>query len=405
MTEAASDQASSAALSSEIPSSVEPRFVEQTNIDSGLVAVEISREYALDDEDSSKTFDGLTEQLQRCIPKVKKLYKSYSKYDARAQGSCLYKIVIDDGSVQDVLVDSTNIRSKEFVQTVQKLLKKTIVLKSGLKSVSFAVKFTLKDEALAEDLSGAFDVRELSGFLYGAPSCYEPKVNYPLNDSEYKVEKGSALSTKNLWQSVRDLTPTYESFLKKIPDTEGKVELKLVILPDGSVKTAEVVFSSTKSKKFDKAIVDEAPHWKFPKSFGSTTVSFPIEFLKGGCEKLVTKAHGVVLNPSEQEVSVSGSRNAADIMNIVKQRVPGLRHIYNKYLKKKPDFAGKIVLKLNIDSAGTVESAKVESSTTDFPEFEKIIEEQLGRWKFAPSNGTSMVTIPFTFAEKYPWSE
>lgn len=72
---------------------------------------------------------------------------------------------------------------------------------------------------------------------------------------------------------------------------------------------------------------------------------------------------------------------------------------------KKPDFVGKIVLKLTIDSTGAVKSAKIESSTTDFPEFDSEIVKAVGRWKFKASGGTSTVAIPFTFVEKYPWAE
>lgn len=280
-------------LKAKSSSSVVPRFVEQTYVDSGNVFVEISREFALGDEDSSKTFDELTELLRRSIPKVKKLYKSYSKYDAWALGTCLYKIVIgNDGSVQDVLVDSTNIRSKEFVQAVQKLLKKTIVLRSELKSVAFDVEFTLKDETLAEDASGNFD--GFAGCLYGC-----------------------------------------------------------------------------------------------------------------GSRGRLAKSRGVVMPipDSAFQVATNSSLNLNDINEFVRMRTPGLRHIYKKNLMKKPDFVGKIVLKLTIDSTGAVKSAKIESSTTDFPEFDSEIVKAVGRWKFKASGGTSTVAIPFTFVEKYPWAE
>lgn len=282
-------------LKAKSSSSVVPRFVEQTYVDSGNVFVEISREFALGDEDSSKTFDELTELLRRSIPKVKKLYKSYSKYDAWALGTCLYKIVIgNDGSVQDVLVGSTNIRSKEFVQAIQKLLKKTLVLRSELKSVAFDVEFTLKDETLAEDVSGNFD--GVAGCLYGC-GC----------------GSGGILAG-----------------------------LRGVVMP---------------------------------------------------------------IPDSAFQVATNSSLNLNDINEFVRMRTPGLRHIYKKNLRKKPDFVGKIVLKLTIDSTGAVKSAKIESSTTDFPEFDSEIVKAVGRWKFKASGGTSTVTIPFTFAEKYPWAE
>lgn len=206
-------------LKAKSSSSVVPRFVEQTYVDSGNVFVEISREFALGDEDSSKTFDELTELLRRSIPKVKKLYKSYSKYDAWALGTCLYKIVIgNDGSVQDVLVDSTNIRSKEFVQAIQKLLKKTIVLRSELKSVAFDVEFTLKDETLAEDASGNFD--GFAGCLYGCGSrgrlAKSRGVVMPIPDSAFQVATNSSLNLNDINEFVRMRTPGLRHITKKI---------------------------------------------------------------------------------------------------------------------------------------------------------------------------------------------
>lgn len=115
----------------------------------------------------------------------------------------------------------------------------------------------------------------------------------------------------------------------------------------------------------------------------------------------------VVKYPFESDIKISpkGFLDISSIVTVVHRRVPALRHIYKKNLRKKPDFVGKIVLKLTIDSTGAVKSAKIESSTTDFPEFDSEIVKAVGRWKFKASGGTSTVTIPFTFAEKNPWTE
>lgn len=115
----------------------------------------------------------------------------------------------------------------------------------------------------------------------------------------------------------------------------------------------------------------------------------------------------VVKYPFESDIKISpkGFLDISSIVTVVHRRVPALRHIYKKNLRKKPDFVGKIVLKLTIDSTGAVKSAKIESSTTDFPEFDSEIVKAVGRWMFKASGGTSTVTIPFTFVEKYPWTE
>ncbi len=105
--------------------------------------------------------------------------------------------------------------------------------------------------------------------------------------------------------------------------------------------------------------------------------------------------------PNEIDMGSSGaSRSASDIMKVVKQRTPGLRHIYNKHLKKVPGFDGKVTLKFTIAPGGEIISISLVSSTTGNGAFDKDIKEAISRWTFgAIKSGNTTVTIPFTFTE------
>ena len=95
-----------------------------------------------------------------------------------------------------------------------------------------------------------------------------------------------------------------------------------------------------------------------------------------------------------------GSRSAADIMKVVRQRTPGLRHIYNKNLKVKPGFAGKVTLRFTIAPGGQVISISIASSTTGFSDFDNEVKNAVSRWGFSKvKSGNTTVTIPFTFSE------
>ena len=95
-----------------------------------------------------------------------------------------------------------------------------------------------------------------------------------------------------------------------------------------------------------------------------------------------------------------GSRSAADIMKVVRQRTPGLRHIYNKCLKKKPGFQGKVTLRFTIAPGGEIISISTVSSTTGYSEFDNEIKNAVSRWTFSKvKSGNTTVTIPFTFSE------
>ena len=117
----------------------------------------------------------------------------------------------------------------------------------------------------------------------------------------------------------------------------------------------------------------------------------------GGNGKNATKAIGNIESPSADDVGVTGSIGHERVMKVVQQRLPGLRHIYNKYLKKKPGFQGKVVLKLDVNANGQVTYISVTSSTANYPEFENEIAEAVSRWKFENSTGNTIITIPCTF--------
>lgn len=123
--------------------------------------------------------------------------------------------------------------------------------------------------------------------------------------------------------------------------------------------------------------------------------------LGGGGGGIATKAKGSIKTPSERDIGTSGgSRSAVDIMKLVRQRTPGLHHIYNKFLKKKPGFAGKVTLNITIAPDGEVTSIKIASSTTGFDEFDGEIKTAVSRWKFSKvKSGNTTVTIPFDFSE------
>ena len=107
--------------------------------------------------------------------------------------------------------------------------------------------------------------------------------------------------------------------------------------------------------------------------------------------------------PSERDIDVgsaSAGRSAADIMKVVRNRTPGLRHVYNMFLKKKRGFQGKVTLRFSIAPGGEIVSIAIVSSTTDYAEFDEAVKHAVSRWRFNKvKSGNTVVTIPFTFTE------
>lgn len=123
----------------------------------------------------------------------------------------------------------------------------------------------------------------------------------------------------------------------------------------------------------------------------------------GSTGALSTKAKGNLRTPSAREIDMGsggGTRSVTDIMKVVKQRTPGLRHIYNKFLKKQPGFSGKVTLKFTIAPGGDVIVNIIVSSTTGYGEFDQAVRKAVSGWTFDKiRSGNTTVTIPFTFSE------
>ena len=112
---------------------------------------------------------------------------------------------------------------------------------------------------------------------------------------------------------------------------------------------------------------------------------------------------GNMKTPNVRDIDIGsgpGSRSAADIMKVVRQRTPGLRHIYNKHLKKNPGFEGKVTIKFTIAPGGEIISINIVSSTTGYDAFDNDIKNMIASWTFSKiKSGNTTVSVPFTFSE------
>jgi len=123
----------------------------------------------------------------------------------------------------------------------------------------------------------------------------------------------------------------------------------------------------------------------------------------GSAGGIGTKARGGLKAPSARDIDMGsgdGSRSKAEIMAVVNARMPGLRNIYNKYLKLKPGFSGKVTLKFTIAPGGDIVSISIVSSTTGYGDFDNAVKNMVATWKWkAIKSGNTTPTIPFNFTE------
>ena len=122
------------------------------------------------------------------------------------------------------------------------------------------------------------------------------------------------------------------------------------------------------------------------------------------------RARGVAKAPTYEELSVAGGIDAdkALILKIIRLRTPGLRHIYNKHLKRNPSFSGTVAFRVNINADGTVQNVQIDSTTTGNTDFDEEVQKAVGRWNFqhmnsgvvAKLNTDVVATFPIRFYEE-----
>ena len=88
------------------------------------------------------------------------------------------------------------------------------------------------------------------------------------------------------------------------------------------------------------------------------------------------------------------------ILKNIRLRTPGLRHIYNKHLKRNPSFSGTIVFRLNINADGAVQKVQIDSTTTGDRAFDEEIRKAVSRWSFPKMNSDEVATFPIRFYEE-----
>ena len=116
------------------------------------------------------------------------------------------------------------------------------------------------------------------------------------------------------------------------------------------------------------------------------------------------RARGVAKAPSFEELSLERGvyDDRVSFLRPIRQRTPGLRHIYNKHLKKSPCFSGTIVFRLNINADGTVQKVQIDSTTTGNRAFDEEIRKAVSRWNFPKKNSEDVATFPIRFYEDEP---
>lgn len=183
---------------------------------------------------------------------------------------------------------------------------------------------------------------------------------------------------------LKQVRPVYEKYVLERPGLTGDMIVRVLVRRDGAVDSVDVSKSTMEFPEFENAVYESLMQMTY------------------GADDTLSHGTKVRINFKPEGVSaIPLVRSAKDLMAVFKENAQTRsRVIYNQYLRKRPHFAGKITIKFSILENGDVEKGEILSATTDYPEFDNAVLDDLLQWKFQSGEfDKCTVTIPLTFSE------
>jgi hypothetical protein len=76
------------------------------------------------------------------------------------------------------------------------------------------------------------------------------------------------------------------------------------------------------------------------------------------------------------------TRSVGEFIDVVYGNSSSLTNVYREYFKTKSGFGGKVTFFVTIAANGEVTDISIESSTTNYPEFDNAIKNSVAAWKW-----------------------
>ena len=177
------------------------------------------------------------------------------------------------------------------------------------------------------------------------------------------------------------LPPIYLEYVKTHTFFNSKMVVKFSIVGSGAVDSVAVLESNIGSPEFEKAITDDIMQWKFESGkYDKFGLVWPLKFPNGGPK---------------------GPRDGKKIFEVVEtNKKKRLYPIYYSFLKKHSRFSGKITLHATVNPDGSVQKVDIIHASTNYPEFEKAIADDIMQWDFGRGTfSNSVVEIQPVFSD------
>jgi TonB family protein len=253
------------------------------------------------------------------------------------------------------------------------------------------------------------------------PSRPDPKVTVIIPENYHKKKPAYAKHTP------KPGTPGSHARKPSTPkpsEKPGSLALSVITAKRGD---AALTAYNLISKALRETDLDKLTEYQTLKRTGQTTIGgrrgkesheFNVEYNEAGTgggglgieipgladNRIVNETRNSKLAATSVEIDKfenTTTRSTASILAVIRSHSPGLRHVYNSFLKLRPGLAGKLTLRFAIAPSGQVVDVGLAGSTTSAPEFDAQVIQKVMAWRFEPVKavGNDMVTVPFNFSE------
>ncbi|SIO27037.1 AgmX/PglI C-terminal domain-containing protein [Fibrobacter sp. UWB11] len=289
---------------------------------------------------------GVVAEFLKCVRPV---YEKYRQNGASIVGDMKIQVFFrKSGDVDSVQIVESTVKYPEFEKSIQESL---MLLKhdhGGFGSPAFTTSITFSDEG-----------------VFGFKNERSPQ--------EVMAAISGFMKTR--------LPPIYAEYVKKHTFFNSKMVVNISIAGSGAVDSVEIVESNIGNPEFEKAVADDIKQWKFESGkYDVFNLGWPLRFRNGGPK---------------------GPRDGKKVFEIVeKNKKERLYPIYYSFLKKHSRFSGKITLHATVNPDGSVQKVDIIHASTNYPEFEKAIADDIMQWNFGRGTfSNSVVEIQPVFSD------
>ena len=198
---------------------------------------------------------------------------------------------------------------------------------------------------------------------------------------------------------AKALNGCYKKAAKKRKNLKGRVVLRFLIKPDGSIIEPEIQSSTLSSPAVENCLVSELGSIKVSERPGGKTLamSFALQF-DGRSGSGAQMASGDTSNQPQKRGPLEGKV----ITRVMTSHKNEFSACYDKVVRKNPSLAGRVVLRFTIRGDGSVRNVKVRETSLNHAGVENCIVRVGKKLRFPGESGRDVTKVwyPFVFSLK-----